>query len=102
VFFQYHQAMKSATVDKVCAKYADKGVKITMKPLHDHPEMLLIEGDEIAFEFLGKLFLAQAKAINGCGFSIEPHGPGSAFFRKRSTVGIYLHRLPCDEPRRRV
>jgi hypothetical protein len=82
--------MKATTVDKVCAK-----------PLLGHPSIVLIEGDELSFEFLGRLFLAQAKAINGCGFSIEPRGPGSAFFSKKSTMGVYLHRLPCDEPKRK-
>jgi hypothetical protein len=85
------------TVDKVCGKYAGMGAKITMKPLPENPDLLLIEGDELAFEFLGKLFLALAKTINGCGFSIEPGGPGAALFAKASTVGLYLHRLPCDD-----
>jgi hypothetical protein len=93
--------MKTPTVDNVCAAYAGKGVKVTMKPLPNHPKVLLIEGDELAFEFLGKLFLAHAKAINGCGFSIEPHGAGNAFFSKKSKMGAYLHRLPCDDPKRR-
>jgi hypothetical protein len=93
--------MKRATVDNVCATYADKGVKVTMKLLPDYPDTLLIEGNEAAFEFLGKLFVAHAKAINGCGFTIEPRGPGSAFFSKKSTMGVYLHRLPCDDPKRR-
>jgi len=93
--------MKTPTVDKVCAKYANKGAKVTMKPLPRHPEMILIEGDALAFEFLGNLFLAHAKAINGCGFSIEPRGPGSALFSKKASVGIYLHCLPCDDPKRR-
>ena len=92
--------MKTSTVDRVCLKYADKGAKVTMKPLPHDPKMLLIEGDALAFEFLGNLFLAHAKAINGCGFSIEPRGAGSALFSKKSTVGMYLHFLPCDARKR--
>ncbi len=66
----YDDAMRPLTVDKVCVKYANKGTKVTMKPVRGATELLLIEGDSLAFEFLGNLFLAHAKAINGCGFSI--------------------------------
>ena len=95
---RYHQAMKNATVDNVSAAYADKGAKITIRPSRTDPNRILIEGDELAFEFLGKLFLAHAKAINGCGFSINPHGAGSALHSKESRLGLVLHRLPCDDP----
>jgi hypothetical protein len=88
--------MRKATTDSICAAYAEKRVKITTKPLPDNPNVILFEGDEIVFEFLGKLFLAQAKGINGCGFQIGPKYAGQAFFSKRATLGFYLHRLPCD------
>jgi predicted RNase H-like HicB family nuclease len=89
-------AMRRPTADNVCAKYADKGVKIMVKPLPNHPCVVLFEGDELAFEFLGKLFLAQAKAIHGCGFEIGPRYAGNALFSKKAKLGLYLHRLPCD------
>ena len=89
-------AMRKPTVDNVCAKYADKGVKLVVKPLPNHPSVVLFEGDELAFEFLGKLFLAQAKAINGCGFEIGPRHAGNALFSRKAKLGLYLHRLPCD------
>jgi len=95
---QYHRVMKNATVDNVSAAYADKGAKITMRPLRTDPNMILIEGDELAFEFLGRLFLAHSKAINGCGFSLDPHGAGCALYSKESVLGLALHRLPCDDP----
>ena len=91
--------MKTATVNQVCAAYVDRSVKVTMKPLPGRPKTLLIEGDELGFDFLGKLFLAHAKGINGCGFSVGPREAGNAFFSKKSSVGIYLHRLPCDDPK---
>lgn len=88
--------MRKPTVDNVCAQYADKGVKIMLKPLPNDPSVIFFEGDELAFEFLGKLFLAHAKAINGCGFQIGPKYAGNALFAKRAKLGLYLHRLPCD------
>ena len=88
--------MRNLTVDSVCAVYADKGARIMVKPVPKEPDLILIEGDELAFEFLGKLFLAQAKAINGCGFEIGPKYAGNALFSKKATLGLYLHRLPCD------
>jgi len=87
--------MRNATVDSVCAVYADKGVKITVKPLPRAPKFILFEGDSLAFEFLGKLFLAHAKAVNGCGFFIAPKNAGSALFSKKATLGVYLHSLPA-------
>jgi hypothetical protein len=53
---RYHQAMKNATVDNVSGAYADKGAKITIRPSRTNHNRILIEGDELAFEFLGKLF----------------------------------------------
>jgi hypothetical protein len=88
--------MRKPTADSVCAAYADKSVKITVKPLTGDPSLILFEGDEFAFEFLGKLFLAHARAINGCGFFLGPKTAGSAFFSKKAKLGLYLHRLPCD------
>src|SRR5437870_1147484 len=89
--------MKILTVDNVCVAYADKGVKIIVKPLPADPELILFEGDELAFEFLGTLFLAHAKAINGCGFQLGPKYAGNALFSKKAKLGLYLHRLPCDD-----
>jgi hypothetical protein len=91
-----NDAMKKLTVDSICAAYADKGVKVVVKPLPNAPKVILFEGDELAFEFLGKLFLAHAKAINGCGFQIGPKHAGNKSFSTKAALGIYLHRLPCD------
>jgi len=89
--------MRKLTVDRICAAYADRGAKIVVKPLSKEPTVILFEGDELAFEFLGKLSLAhQAKAINGCGFEIGPKYAGNTFFSKKATLGLYLHRLPCN------
>src|SRR4051794_8916463 len=88
--------MKKPTVDKVCSLYAQKGIKISVNPLPAHPDVVLFEGDKLAFKFLGKLFLAHAKSVNGCGFQIGPKDAGDALFSKKATLGLYLHRLPCD------
>lgn len=88
--------MKPLTTDQICARYAEKGAKLTLKPLPDAPDTVLFEGDALAFEFLGKLFLAHAKKQNGCGFQIGPKYGGRAFFTKKSKLNLYLHCLPCD------
>ena len=92
--------MNNAKVDDVSTAYADRGAKITIRPLRTDPNMVLIEGDELAFEYLGKLFLAHAKAINGCGYSLDPRAAGCALHSTESTLGLSLHRLPCDDPER--
>ncbi len=89
-------AMRTLTTDGVCRAYVLKGLKIMVKPVPADPNLILIEGDEVTFEFLGKLFLAHAKAINGCGFQFGPKYAGNALFSKQATLGLYLHRLPCD------
>ena len=80
--------------DQVCAQYAAKNVKVTIRPLDDDEETLLIEGDRQALEFLGRLLLAQA-ASGDCGFQLAPDGAGKTFFSNRSSRGIYIHRVPC-------
>lgn len=88
----------SPSPDSICSKFADKGVKVTVKRLPHSNKVILIEGDRLAFEFLGKLFLAHARAED-CGCEISPRGAGSgagnAFFSKTARLGLYLHRLPC-------
>jgi hypothetical protein len=88
--------------DDICARFAKKGMlKVALLPSDDDAgDYILLEGSAEAYEFLGRLFLAHAKA-HDCGFQISPKGAGSALFKKDSTFGLYLHRLPCDEKPRR-
>jgi len=88
--------MRRVTTNSVCAAYADKGVKLLVKQLPEDPEIVLIEGEALAFEFLGKLFLAHSQHIDGCGLQMGPKYAGNAFFSKKAKLGIYLHCLPCD------
>jgi hypothetical protein len=84
------------TTDAVCAEFADRGVQITVRRLPEDSTYVLIEGDQTAFEFLGKLFLAHARGED-CGFQISPNSAGCALFSQAAQFGIYLHRLPCVE-----
>jgi len=88
--------MRKPTVDNVCVAYAAKGAKIFVKLLPEDPNFILFEGDQVAFEFIGNLFLAQAKALNGCAFCLGPKYAGSALFSKKAKLGFHPHRLPCD------
>jgi len=84
------------STDAVCSEFADQGVRVTVKPLAQDSAYVLIEGDRLAFEFLGKLFLAHSNGED-CGFQISPYGAGSALFSQAARFGLYLHRLPCVE-----
>ena len=88
--------------DDVCARFAKKGMlKVALLPADDRGgDYILLEGSAAAYEFLGRLFLAHAKA-HDCGFQISPKGAGSTLFKKGSAFGLYLHRLPCNEKPRR-
>jgi len=82
------------TPDQVCGNA--RGIKITIKSLPEDESYVLIEGNKAAFQFLSDLFAAHAQDED-CGFQIAPNGPGNAFFKKGSKLGLYLHRLPCLE-----
>ena len=79
--------------DAICREYAKKRVQIKSSKMKDGS--ILIEGRAQALEFVGKLFLAQAKFKKDCGFQLSPSGAGSGRFKKGSKVGFYIHRLPC-------
>ena len=81
------------TPDEICAAYAKRRIKITIRTLDDDEDVVLIEGTRDALEFLGHLLLAQA-ACPDCGFQLSPGGAGKALFSIESTKGVYLHRLP--------
>ncbi len=92
--------------DTVCGKYADDGrltakkklsVQLLVNKRGKPTDLVLIEGEAGALEFLGKLLIAQAHYKKDCGFSIGPNSAGCAFFKKNSTLGFYIHRLPCLE-----
>lgn len=60
-------------------------------------DTILIEGDAAALGFLGQFILAHSRAAkDDCHNSLHPRGAGNAWFTKESTLGFYLHRLPCD------
>lgn len=80
--------------DYVCEEYSEKDVKITIKKLNK--DFVLIEGDKVSLEFLGKLLIAQANFEDDCGFQMSPDGAGCSFFSNDSKFGIYIHRLPCE------
>ena len=81
-------------VDEICEAYARKNVKIAVRMVDDENDMVLIEGRAEALEFLGNLLLAHATGSD-CGFQMAPNSAGEALFDRQSTLGIYIHRIPC-------
>ena len=75
--------------DDICREYCERAIKLRINNLDD---VVLVEGTAEALEFLGKLFLAQAQAIDD-GFEIAPTGPGEYFFDPMSEKGVYIHRV---------
>ena len=80
--------------DDICDYYADKDTKLTVRLLDE--ETVLLEGTSEALTFLGKLLLAHVED-NADGTQLGPNGPGQMLFSDQSTLGIYIHRLPCDQ-----
>jgi hypothetical protein len=73
--------------------YAKKGAKLTVRKLDR--AMILIEGDRTALEFLGNLFACARSDEHSIQFS--PTGAGKNRFSRRSTLGVYVHRVPCPD-----
>lgn len=89
---------KAPTTDGVVRQYSRKRKppKLTMTKLDR--DTILIEGDSTALEFLGQFILANSRAEKGdCHNGLHPKGAGNAWFKKESTLGFYLHMLPCSE-----
>lgn len=86
------------TSNEVIDLYEKENVKLTIRPLDGEENAILIEGNQVSLEFLGKLIMAHAQSINteGCSRKITPNGAGNAYFTQESTLGIYLHTLPCE------
>jgi hypothetical protein len=86
--------------DDVCAEYAERQDKnrLTIQTYTDGEtgaDMVLIEGEAGALEFLGNVLIAQAQFERDCTFFFGPKTSGFGFFTEDSTHGIYVHRLPC-------
>ena len=90
--------LKEQTTNGVVTLYArrKKPPKLTMARLDR--DTILVEGDAVALEFLGNFILAHSRSDkDDCHNGLHPRGAGSAWFTKESTLGFYLHKLPCYE-----
>ncbi len=89
---------KELTTNGVVRRYfrKRKRPKLTIAKLDQ--DTVLIEGDAAVLEFLGQFILAHSRADkNDCHNGLHPREAGNAWFTKESTLGLYLHKLPCDE-----
>ncbi len=87
---------RKLTTDGVVRLYSKekKRPKLTIQKMDKNT--ILIEGSAKALEFLGEFVLAHSRADpDDCGNGLDPKGAGNAWFTKESTLGFYLHRLPC-------
>jgi hypothetical protein len=76
--------------DKVCVRFSRRKTGLVIKKLDR--DTILIGGNRSGLEFSGNLFLAQAR-FDDCGFQLGRKGPGNLFFKKKSTFGLYIHRV---------
>jgi hypothetical protein len=76
--------------DEICVRFSRRKTGLIIKKLDR--DTVLIEGSRSGLEFLGNLFLAQAR-FDDCGFQIGPKASGSSFFKKSSAFGLYIHRF---------
>jgi hypothetical protein len=90
-------------IKEVIEKYAESPSKLTVRTFvapGETPEtsetFVLFEGEPDALRFLGEAILAFTNSDAGCNWDFHPKGAGSIYFSSNSTVGFYLHKLPCD------
>jgi hypothetical protein len=83
-----------ATTNDIFEEYAKKGARLTVRKLDKGT--VLVEGDRTALEFLGNLLIAYARS-NEHAVQVSPNGAGMNRFSEESTLGFYLHRLPCGD-----
>jgi hypothetical protein len=76
--------------DDVCVRFSRRKTGLEIRKLDR--DTILIEGSQSGLEFLGNLFLAQARFSDG-GFQLGPRESGSEFFKKSSKFGLYIHRF---------
>ena len=81
---------KKLSPDHVCVQFSRRKTDLVVRKLDR--DTVLIEGTPAGLEFLGNLFLAQAR-FSDCGFQLGPRQAGSAFFKKSSKFGLYIHRF---------
>ena len=81
-----------ASTSHVFELYARKDPKLTLRKLDK--TTVLVEGDSTALEFLGELLLACARSDEH-SIQMSPNGAGKNRFTKESTLGIYVHKVPC-------
>jgi hypothetical protein len=81
--------------DRSSAEMADRGLQVSVRLLD--AEHVLLEGSAEALEAFASIISAQARFAADCGFQLSPAGPGSALFTPESTLGLYVHRLPCTD-----
>lgn len=76
--------------------YEKRTTKLTLRKLDK--TTVLIEGDRDALGFLGKLLVALAHSKEH-SLQMSPKGAGKHRFSKKSTLGFYVHKLPCTASR---
>ena len=90
--------LKESTTNDVVRAYSKKRKRPRFTIMKLNRDTILIEGDAAALEFLGQFILAHSRAYkDDCHIGLHPRGAGSAWFTKESTLGFYLHKLPCYE-----
>ena len=84
--------------NNVCVKFAKTDARIGIRLVEE--DLVFIEGNRRGLEFLGRLFLAQARNAKDCGFEIGPSGSGGALFGPDVTMALHIHRLQPGDQRR--
>ncbi len=81
-------------VFQVIEKSFSPDIKLTVK---EAKRLIYIEGSSESLKWLAKIIKAYAGQNFEDDFWITPKGPGSAYFTKKSTHGIYLYNTDIAE-----
>ncbi len=89
------------SVDNILEAHSLSNSRLTVRTFttedEDFPQQfVLLEGSSENLRFLGEFILAHVGAGSTCSWSLHPNGAGNVHFSNESTIGIFLHKLPCD------
>jgi hypothetical protein len=87
------------TPEQLLSDVGDREVRLTVRQLDE--DFVMIEGDSTSLAFLGRLLGAIARSSADCGCQLGPSSAGASLFSSDASVGLYLHRIPCEHTKTR-
>lgn len=92
--------MKASSINTLLEEHSAANTPLKLCMVRESGEdyshnFVLLEGSTKALRFLADLIYAHLES-DYCELSLHPNGAGNIHLDPESTVGLVLHRLPCN------